>query len=142
MGCHFLLQCMRVKSESEVAQSCLTLRDPVDCSPPGSSIHGISQARVLEWVAIAFSDTHIHTYKYLFTNTHTHLQGSFCGNWEVRNFEKLCKHLYQNCLVGKLTLVALQNISGWVNSFLQLQFFPIILLWTQRRRRRKGMSLY
>ena len=47
---------MKVKSESEVAQSCPTLSDPMDCSPPGSSIHGIFQARVLEWVAIAFSD--------------------------------------------------------------------------------------
>ena len=46
---------MKVKSESEVAQSCLTLNDPMDCSPPGSSIHGIFQARVLEWGAIAFS---------------------------------------------------------------------------------------
>ena len=46
---------MKVKSESEVAQSCPTLRDPMDCSPPGSSIHGIFQARVLEWGAIAFS---------------------------------------------------------------------------------------
>ena len=46
---------MKVKSESEVAQSCPTLRDPVDCSLPGSSVHGIFQARVLEWVAIAFS---------------------------------------------------------------------------------------
>ena len=46
---------MKVKSESEVAQSCLTLSGPVDCSPPGSSIHGIFQARVLEWGAIAFS---------------------------------------------------------------------------------------
>ena len=55
VGCHFLLQCMKVKSESEVAQSCPTLRDPMDCSPRGSSIHGIFQARVLEWVAIAFS---------------------------------------------------------------------------------------
>ena len=52
--CHFLLQCMKVESESEVAQSCLTLSDPMDCSPPGSSIHGIFQARVLEWGAIAF----------------------------------------------------------------------------------------
>ena len=56
VGCHFLLQCMKVKSESEVAQSCLTLSDPMDCSPPGSSVHGIFQARVLEWGAIAFSD--------------------------------------------------------------------------------------
>ena len=55
VGCHFLLQSMKVKSESEVAQSCLTLSDPMDCSPPGSSIHGIFQARALEWGAIAFS---------------------------------------------------------------------------------------
>ena len=55
VGCHFLLQCMKVKSESEFTQSCLTLRDPMDCSPPGSSTHGIFQARVLEWGAIAFS---------------------------------------------------------------------------------------
>ena len=55
VGCHFLLQCMKVKSESEVAQSCPPLRNPMDCSLPGSSIHGIFQARVLEWGAIAFS---------------------------------------------------------------------------------------
>ena len=53
VGCHFLLQCIRVKSESEVAQLCPTLSDPMDCSPPGSSIHGIFQARVLEWGAIS-----------------------------------------------------------------------------------------
>ena len=56
VGCHFLLQCMKVKSESEVTQSCLTLIDPMDCSPPGTrKINGIFQARVLEWDAIAFS---------------------------------------------------------------------------------------
>ena len=54
-GHHFLLQCMKVKSESEVVQSCPTLSDPMDCSPPGSSVYGIFQARVLEWGAIAFS---------------------------------------------------------------------------------------
>ena len=59
VGCHFLLQCMKVKSESEVAQLCPTLSDPMDCSLPGSSIHGIFQARVLEWGAIAFS---VHTF--------------------------------------------------------------------------------
>ena len=53
---HFLLQCMKVKSESEVAQSCPTLSDPMDWGLPGSSVHGIFQARVLEWGAIAFSD--------------------------------------------------------------------------------------
>ena len=58
VGCLFLLQCMQVKSESEVAQSCPTLSDPMDCSLPGSSIHGIFQARVLEWVAIAFSSSY------------------------------------------------------------------------------------
>ena len=60
VGCHFLLQCMKVKSESEVTQSRPTPSDPMDCSLPGSSVHGIFQARVLEWGAIAFSD--------LFTN--------------------------------------------------------------------------
>ena len=58
VGCHFLLQCMKVKSESEVAQLCLTLSDPMDCSLPGSSIHGILQARGLEWGAIASSETY------------------------------------------------------------------------------------
>ena len=55
VGRHFLFQCMKVKRESEVAQSCPTLRDSMDCSLPGSSTLGIFQARVLEWVAIAFS---------------------------------------------------------------------------------------
>ena len=56
VGYHFVLQCMKVKSESEVTQLCRTLRDPMDCSLPGSSFHGIFQARVLEWGAIAFSE--------------------------------------------------------------------------------------
>ena len=55
VGCHFLLQCMKVKSESEVAQSCPTLSDPMDCSLPSSSVQGIFQAGVPEWGAIAFS---------------------------------------------------------------------------------------
>ena len=62
VGCHFLLQCMKVKSEKEVVQSCLTLSDPMDCSLPSSSIHGIFQARVLEWGAIAFSTKHQNIY--------------------------------------------------------------------------------
>ena len=56
VGCHVLLQCVKVKSKSEVTQLCLTLRDPMDCSLPGSSIHGIFQARVLEWGATVFSE--------------------------------------------------------------------------------------
>ena len=59
VGCRFLLQCVKVKSESEVAQPCPTLSDPVDCSLPGSPVHGIFQARVLEWGAIAFSHRYI-----------------------------------------------------------------------------------
>ena len=59
VGCHFLLQCLDVKSESEVVQSCSTPKDPMDCSLPGSSVHGIFQANILEWGAIAFS--HIFT---------------------------------------------------------------------------------
>ena len=55
VGCHFLLQCKNVKSENEVSQSCPNLSDPMDCSLPGSSVHGIFQARILEWGAIAFS---------------------------------------------------------------------------------------
>ena len=68
VGCHFLLQCMKGKSESEVTQLCPTLTDPIDYSPPGSSVHGIFQARVLEWGAIAFSRPHaiwFHLYEIL-----------------------------------------------------------------------------
>ena len=56
VGCHFPLQCMKVKSESKFAQSCPALRDPLDCSLPGSSLHGSFQPRVLEWGAISFSE--------------------------------------------------------------------------------------
>ena len=69
VGCHCLLQCRKVKSESEVAQSCLTLSDPMDCSLLGSSVRGIFEARVLEWGAIAFFSTQtMHSPKV----THTH----------------------------------------------------------------------
>ena len=57
VGCHFLLQYMKVKSKSEAAQSCPTLSNSMDCSPPGSPVPGILQARTLEWVAISFSNT-------------------------------------------------------------------------------------
>ena len=63
VGCHFLLQRMKVKSESEVPESSPTLSDPMDCGPPGSSVHGILRARVLEWGAIAFSSVDLKTYK-------------------------------------------------------------------------------
>ena len=60
MGCHFLLHCVKLKSESEDSQLCVSLSDPMDCSLPGSSAHGIFQARVLEWGAIAFSGLSIY----------------------------------------------------------------------------------
>ena len=63
VGCHFFLQCRKEKSESEVAQLCPTFSDPMDCSLPGSSVHGIFQARVLEWGAIAFSNIYATMYK-------------------------------------------------------------------------------
>ena len=77
VGCHFLLQCMKVKSQSEVAQSCLTLSDVMDCSLPGSSIYGIFQARVLEWGAIAFS-THQSTRGHLWPESDLSDFGSSC----------------------------------------------------------------
>ena len=74
VGCHFLLQCMKVKSESEVAQLYLTLSHPRDCSPPGSSIHGIFQGRVLEWVAISFFN---------FCLSHGFISLNFCGYYFI-----------------------------------------------------------
>ena len=71
VGCHFLLQCMKVKSESEVAQSCPTLSDPMDCGLPGSSVHGIFQARVLEWGATAFSKLRQQRKKFITALAHT-----------------------------------------------------------------------
>ena len=89
VGCHFLLQCMKVKSESEVAQSCPTLSNPMDCSLPGSSFHGIFQARVLEWVAIAFS------IKHAYQNTIQNEPGSgLSGGEPLRTFiESMDSHL-------------------------------------------------
>ena len=84
VGCHFLLQCMKVKSEKEVAQSCPTLRDPMDCSLPGSSVHGIFQARVLEWGAIAFSGR----------LCYHHLNISWNGKaWSLGSFSETNQHL-------------------------------------------------
>ena len=92
VGCHFLLQCMKVKSESEVAQSCPTLSDPMGCSPPGSSVHGIFQARVLEWGAIAFSGE----VQYRCFNRHvTIISGTCPDNLSAMHFScKVVPHLF------------------------------------------------
>ena len=84
VGCHFLLQCMKVKSESEVAQLCPTPIDPMDCSPPGSSVHGIFQARVLQWGAIAFSDNEAYLILKHFINTQQ-LKQCVPGSWIDRS---------------------------------------------------------
>ena len=89
VGCHVLLQCMKVKSESEVVQSCLTLSDPMDCSLPGSSVHGILQARVLEWGAIAFS-------------VYSHIW-QFCLLWFVISESCLKSH----CCLNKISRLGL-----------------------------------
>ena len=105
-GCHFLLQCMKVKSESEVAQSCLTLRDPMDCSPPGSSIHGIFQARVLEWVASAFSEWN----SYIITNNvlgHEFIEEPPRGN---RTLLAILKRASLACFPVKFTY---GSVIGW-----------------------------
>ena len=78
VGCHFLLQCRRVKTESEVAQSCPTLSDPMDCTLPGSSIHGIFQARVLDWGAIAFSDMFVAMFCFLDCQSYREIFILFC----------------------------------------------------------------
>ena len=91
VGCHFLLQCMKVKSESEVAQSCPTLSNLMDCSLPGSSVHGIFQARVLEWGAIAFSDLLLRMWIY-------------------------CKRIYWSSLVAQMVKHPPAMLETWVQS--------------------------
>ena len=94
VACHFLLQCMKMKSESEVAQSCPTLRDPMDCSLPGSSVRGIFQARILEWGAIAFSGS-IHCYS---PNTEECLAHSKSQAILIRRIDERAHRLF-SCLL-------------------------------------------
>ena len=109
VDCHFLLQRMKVESESEVTQSCLTPRDPMDCSPPGSSVHGILQARVLEWIAIAFS---VKTQEYENKSLHP---PEICGPQQNGHVVKTRSQLYLSlplhCLVS-VRISALQRHSN------------------------------
>ena len=107
VGCHFHLQCMKVKSEGEVHQSCRTLSDPMDCSPPGSSVHGIFQARVLEWGAIAFSK--------MFTMCQTLLPGTL---QKISHLIFLTYFIFYTVLKVTLHLWLLQNI-GYIPCVLQ-----------------------
>ena len=99
VGCHFLLQCMKVKSESEVAESCPTLSDPMNCGPPGSSVHGIFQARVLEWGAIAFVPLFFFNDKYYST---TWSQVGWIRECEIAEMEGNNKVTCYFLLKGKL----------------------------------------
>ena len=103
VGCHFLLPCMKGKSGSEVAQSCPTLSDPMDCSLPGSSVHGIFQARILEWGAIAFSDNDI-------------MSKEKQGLWPEINY------------LGRMHGKGMQIHWTWVNWMLSYCFFSLLLL--------------
>ena len=124
VGCHFLLQCMKVKSESEVAQSCPTLSNPMYCSLPGSSVHGIFQARVLEWVATAFSRI-----KYMWNLIHdigrfqiyeknlAHSEKWYWDNWITRQFRGRKQHLLKSytMIINKTHIKLLQmknNVSS------------------------------
>ena len=122
VGCHFLLQCMKGKSEREVAQLCLTLRNPMDCSLPGSSVHGIFQARVLEWGARTIDrmtemkkntsiGKDVERLALLHINTSSEeLFGSACWHWSIlqdpeipllRLSQQKCSHMYTKRYVHK-----------------------------------------
>ena len=99
VGCHFLLQCMKVKSQSEVAQSCPTLSDPVNCSLPSSSVHGIFQARVLEWGAIAFSACIFILFAYFLIGLDSFLPLSFESSFMILVVYRIhvCKYFFLVC---------------------------------------------
>ena len=103
VACHFLLQYMKGKSESEVAQSCLTLSHPLDCSLPGSSVHGIFQPRVLEWGA-----RHPWPPKILSNSVVKYPIKSTLNNW--RSFS----HILTKCWVpGAKTLLMFHVSPSW-----------------------------
>ena len=94
VGCHFLFQCMKVKSENEVTQSRPTPRDPMDCSLPGSSIHGICQARVLEWGAIAISDNRYKIHYIMFKRLIKNVKFTVIqSNYKIQKFSKVSGHM-------------------------------------------------
>ena len=99
VGCHFLLQCMKVKSQSAVAQSCPTLSDPMNCSLPSSSVHGIFQARVLEWGAIAFSAYIFILFAYFLIGLDSFLPLSFESSFMILVVYRIhgCKYFFPVC---------------------------------------------
>ena len=119
VGCHFLLQCRKVKSESEVSQLCPTLCNPMDCSLQGSSVHGILQARVLEWGAIAFSNSF---WLDILKHWKVMVDSHFCFNslWErkhwfrvLRNVSSGTQHHFRSGMNTSYS-VMLQVAESWV----------------------------
>ena len=119
---------MKVKSESEIAQSCPTLSDPMDCSLPGSSVHGIFQAKVLEWGAVAFSTVdRIKFLKYIFlyfsgivlltfSNALIKIQGSVAGIWERNDMEKIDYNSLLNLWEVSKLCEYMNKVLGWVKT--------------------------
>ena len=129
VGCHFLLQCMKVKSESEVAQSCLTLSDLMDCSLPGSSIHGIFQARVLEWGCHCLLCYEVGTTVILMLN--------FLEHREFKNISKitqlvwiLFRILKQSILTPEPVIISkLTAFSDWWNNKGHIATWPPLIIY-------------
>ena len=122
-GCHFLLQCMKVRSESQVAQSCPTLSDPMDCSPPGSSAHGIFQARVLEWVPLPspYCLLKLEVTVFLFSS---HYFVSACYPWAVLTILLVFKSRILKSFISNLSYLKSNSLS---TSFKSLYVFLLTL---------------
>ena len=123
VGCHFLLQCMKVKSESEVAQLCPTLSDPMDCSLPGSSIHGTFQARVLEGGAIAFYNHEIKRRLSLWRKVTTNLD----------NILKNRDITLPSIVKGMVFPVVMYRCANWTINKAECQRIDAFELWCWKR---------
>ena len=119
VGCHFLLQCIKVKSESEVTQSCPTLSDPMDCSLPGSSIHGIFQARILEQGAIRPSQYHHRNIFYVLISQKENLGLNYWFD-TVQAQKCKCRSWFYFPLTARISKI------DW---FVSVKFFPIFVFW-------------
>ena len=124
VGCHFLLQCMKVKSQSDVAQSCPTLSDPMDCSLPGSSVHGIFQARGLEWGAIAFS-----AWLSYWTELSLNFQGPSRGFFKYFTYLFLLAPLQIYLSLGSVVCDLPYFFLQFLVKNEKTQLFPVLFFW-------------